>query len=198
MPREFDRKLHNSCLVDYPYHLNVLTKGIWPSLPESEFEDLDKSGEIVLPPEFQPLVDSFIQESVDTERSFKWSFVRGFVTLELILQGQPILVQMLPIQAIVLLLFQEDEQYSFEMILNRTHISELLLKQVISSLLFSQFQVCVYYDDYGQLLKKEQGPQDGITDQDVYSFNTDFVPPSSSIRLQGVCIVVGLMNAVVI
>ena len=69
MFREFDRKLHNSCLVDYQYHLNVLTKGIWPSLPESEFEDLDKSMEITLPSEFQPLVTTFNQESVDTDHS---------------------------------------------------------------------------------------------------------------------------------
>ena len=37
-----------------------------------------------------------------------------------------------------------------------------------------------------QLLRKENGSSDGISDQDVYSFNNDFIPPSSSIRLQGV------------
>ena len=157
MFREFDRKLHNSCLVDYQYHLNVLTKGIWPSLPESEFEDLDKSMEITLPSEFQPLVTTFNQESVDTEGSFKWSFVRGFVTVELLIQDQPILVQMLPIQAIVLLLFQGDECYSFEMIQNRTHISELLLKQVISSLLFSQFQVLLHFCDDNVVIEEGTG-----------------------------------------
>ena len=157
MFREFYRKLHNSCLVDYQYHLNVLTKGIWPSLPESEFEDLDKSMEITLPSEFQPLVTTFNQESVDTERSFKWSFVRGFVTVELLIQDQPILVQMLPIQAIVLLLFQGDECYSFEMIQNRTHISELLLKQVISSLLFSQFQVLLHFCDDNVVIEEGTG-----------------------------------------
>ena len=157
MFREFDRKLHNSCLVDYQYHLNELTKGIWPSLPESEFEDLDKSMEITLPSEFQPLVTTFNQESVDTERSFKWSFVRGFVTVELLIQDQPILVQMLPIQAIVLLLFQGDERYSFDMIQNRTHISELLLKQVISSLLFSQFQVLLHFCDDNVVIEEGTG-----------------------------------------
>ena len=157
MFREFDRKLHNSCPVDYQYHLNVLTKGIWPSLPESEFEDLDKSMEITLPSEFQPLVTTFNQESVDTERSFKWSFVRGFVTVELLIQDQPILVQMLPIQAIVLLLFQGDERYSFDMIQNRTHISELLLKQVISSLLFSQFQVLLHFCDDNVVIEEGTG-----------------------------------------
>lgn len=139
--REFDRKLHDPHVLDYPYHVNVLTKGIWPSLPESEFEDLDKSLDIVLPREFQPLVTAFNEESVDTERSFKWSFVRGFVTIELSIHDQNVLVQMLPIQAIVLLLFQGEEHYSFDTIQKMTHINELLLKQVISSLLFSQFQV---------------------------------------------------------
>ena len=113
--------------------------------------------EITLPSEFQPLVTTFNQESVDTERSFKWSFVRGFVTVELLIQDQPILVQMLPIQAIVLLLFQGDECYSFEMIQNRTHISELLLKQVISSLLFSQFQVLLHFCDDNVVIEEGTG-----------------------------------------
>ena len=81
---------------------------------------------------------------------FIYQFVRW-------IQDQPILVQMLPIQAIVLLLFQGDECYSFEMIQNRTHISELLLKQVISSLLFSQFQVLLHFCDDNVVIEEGTG-----------------------------------------
>lgn len=142
--REFCRKLHEKDLGEpFLFRLNVLTKGIWPSLPESEFEDLDKSAAVRLPEVFQPFVETFNALSVDSERTFRWSFVRGFVKLEMTLHERRVSLQMLPLQAIVLLLFQGDEQLSWEEVRRRVNVNDALLKQVLSSLLFSKFQVGV-------------------------------------------------------
>ena len=119
----------------------MLTKGIWPPLPESEFEDLDKSAAVRLPEAFQSLVETFNALSVDAERTFRWSFVRGFVTLEMTLGERRIALQMLPLQAVVLLLFQRDERIAWGEVSKRVIVPDALLRQVIASLLFSKFQV---------------------------------------------------------
>lgn len=79
--------------------------------------------------------------SVDAERTFRWSFVRGFVTLEMTLGERRIALQMLPLQAVVLLLFQRDERIAWGEVSKRVIVPDALLRQVIASLLFSKFQV---------------------------------------------------------
>ena len=52
-----------------------------------------------------------------------------------------IALQMLPLQAVVLLLFQRDERIAWGEVSKRVIVPDALLRQVIASLLFSKFQV---------------------------------------------------------
>ena len=82
MRREFNRKVHN--LLPFPgfhYSVNILTCGVWPSLPESEFEDLDKTNAVQCPAEMQAIISTVNAMPVDSERNYRWSFVRGYVTM---------------------------------------------------------------------------------------------------------------------
>ena len=113
----------------------------------------------------EAIVETF-NKDVDTQgKLFCWSFTRGFVTLEMAFgeeQDKPspstttensssdnhdnhndhvVILQMLPIQAMVLLLFQGEERRSFNEIMMELNVTERLLKYVINSLVFSRFQV---------------------------------------------------------
>ena len=144
MCREFNRKVHN--LLPFPgfhYSVNILTCGVWPSLPESEFEDLDKTNAVQCPAEMQAIISTVNAMPVDSERNYRWSFVRGYVTMAVEVGGREVLMQMLPIQGVVLMQFQHDEIWSLQELADRVNVNMNLIKQVVSSLLFSRYQVRV-------------------------------------------------------
>ena len=144
MCREFNRKVHN--LLPFPgfhYSVNILTCGVWPSLPESEFEDLDKTNAVQCPVEMQAIISTVNAMPVDSERNYRWSFVRGYVTMAVEVGGREVLMQMLPIQGVVLMQFQHDEIWSLQELADRVNVNMNLIKQVVSSLLFSRYQVRV-------------------------------------------------------
>lgn len=144
MCREFNRKVHN--LLPFPgfhYSVNILTYGVWPSLPESEFEDLDKTNAVQCPTEMQAIISTVSAMPVDSERNYRWSFVRGYVTMAVEVGGREVLMQMLPIQGVVLIQFQHDEIWSLQELADRVNVNMNLIKQVVSSLLFSRYQVRV-------------------------------------------------------
>lgn len=128
---------------DFTFTVNVLTGGVWPSLPESEFENMDKTNEIRCPAEMEQIRQAFTVQPEDSERTFKWSFVRGFVTMTVTAGGREVLMQMLPIQGIVLMQFQNDEVWTVKELSERINTNVQLIKQVVSSLVFSRFQVSV-------------------------------------------------------
>lgn len=183
--------------LDYNFKLNVLTKGIWPSLPESEYEDSKHSSGILCPPEMNVILDvdsfmglyeqEFTKIDIDSERNFAWSFVRGYCNVAITLGNQnEVLIQMLPIQYIVLSLFNGDIQLSFEEIQKKTNIGTSLLKQVLVSFVFSKVNVRVMFVNEMQLIKKVTGASRGISESDVFTFNDTFTTPHKSIRMNAV------------
>ena len=126
---------------DFNYFVNVLTGGIWPPLPESEFEDLDKTKDIRCPAEMEQIMQIFNSLASHVERNYKWSFVRGYVNITVMAGGREVLMQMLPIQGIVLMQFQKDEVWTVKELSNRINVSIKLIKSVVASLVFSKFQV---------------------------------------------------------
>ena len=108
-------------------------------------------------------ITKMFEKDVDARgKLFCWSFTRGFVTLEMAFgeeqskspanttpdnddngdnDDNTVILQMLPIQAMVLLLFQGEEQRSFNEIMQTLNVTERLLKYVMNSLVFSRFQV---------------------------------------------------------
>ena len=118
---------------------------------------------MVLPAPMQSITDMFNADVNTKGKMFLWSFTRGFVTLEMTIgeernkasantsdltgsaekeDGDNVVVlQMLPIQAMVLLLFQGEEHRTFSEIMQAINGTERLLKYVMNSLVFSRFQV---------------------------------------------------------
>ena len=89
----------------------------------------------------QRIIDSFNSIPKDSERSYHWSFVRGFITAEIALSSRTIEVQMLPVQFAVISQFQADERISAGQLLERTGMNEKLLLQTLDSLTNSVFNV---------------------------------------------------------
>lgn len=89
----------------------------------------------------QRIINSFNTLSRDSERSYSWSFVRGFITVELTLESQTVDIQMLPVQFVVLSQFASDEVVSATRLQELTGMSEELLLQTLDSLVHSVFNV---------------------------------------------------------
>ena len=89
----------------------------------------------------QRIINSFNTLSQDSERSYSWSFVRGFITAELTLESQTVEIQMLPVQFVVLSQFASDEVVSATRLQELTGMSEELLLQTLDSLVHSVFNV---------------------------------------------------------
>lgn len=137
---EFTQKVKQQCgELPFDFYLNVLTRPIWPQLPESCFEEHDES--IQFPPSMQRIIASFNSIAKDSERSYHWSFVRGFVTAEIALASRTVEIQMLPVQFAVLSHFQGDEKITAKQLQERTGMSEKLLLQTLDSLTNSVFNV---------------------------------------------------------
>lgn len=92
----------------------------------------------------QNIINSFNELTVDSKRTFSWSFIRGYVTIEMDIGDRTIQIQMLPIQYIVLNFFQHDEALSFDQLLEYTGMNEDMLKQTLFSLLSGSFKVFVF------------------------------------------------------
>ena len=92
----------------------------------------------------QNIITSFNELTVDNKRTFSWSFIRGYVTIEMDIGDRTIQIQMLPIQYIVLNFFQHDEALSFDQLLEYTEMNEDMLKQTLFSLLSGSFKVFVF------------------------------------------------------
>lgn len=123
----------------FDFYINVLTRPIWPQLPESRFEE--HPDPIRVPASMQRIINSFNTLSQDSERSYSWSFVRGFITAELTLESQTVEIQMLPVQFVVLSQFASDEVVSATRLQELTGMSEELLLQTLDSLVHSVFNV---------------------------------------------------------
>lgn len=137
---EFTQKVKQQCgELPFDFYLNVLTRPIWPQLPESCFEEHDES--IQFPPSMQRIIASFNSIAKDSERSYHWSFVRGFITAEIALASRTVEIQMLPVQFAVLSQFQGDERITAKQLQERTGMSEKLLLQTLDSLTNSVFNV---------------------------------------------------------
>ena len=89
----------------------------------------------------QRIIASFNSIAKDSERSYHWSFVRGFVTAEIALASRTVEIQMLPVQFAVLSQFQGDERITAKQLQERTGMSEKLLLQTLDSLTNSVFNV---------------------------------------------------------
>ena len=101
------------------------------------------------------IVQAFNSIAKANGRSYMWSFTRGFITLEMEFtptttptttnnnnhEKEMVEIKMLPIQAMVLLLFQEHEQRTFDNIREQLQVKDVLLKQVLDSLMLTRFQV---------------------------------------------------------
>lgn len=153
--REYDTQVHqilSTSLSSYPFRIHVLTRDLWSTPPECEAEELTSNEMITLPSSMKSIVQAFNSIVKANGRSYMWSFTRGFITLEMEFtnadnnnnnnyEKQMVEIKMLPIQAMVLLLFQEQEKRTFDNIREQLQVKDVLLKQVLDSLTLTRFQV---------------------------------------------------------
>ena len=187
---DFTQKVKQIC-GDSPFdfYLNVLTRPIWPQLPESRFEEHDEA--IHFPPSMQRIIDAFNSLPKDSERSYHWSFVRGYITAEIAVQSRKVEIQMLPVQFAVLSQFPADETLSAAQLQERTGMSEELLLLTLDSLTNSVFNVWFGGKGEAKILKKVAGEAGAMQMSDQFQFNAEFSPAVDHIRLRGVGIEMG-------
>lgn len=133
--------------------MHVLTKGIWPTAPECENEDLKRTNDIILPSDMKIVANvgnlsmyhnqRFKEVEKDSERNFSWSFTRGHCDVEVTLSNHhTVLIHMLPIHYIVLSQFNGDNSISFDELKRNTNVDSALLKKVLSSFVYGKVNVC--------------------------------------------------------
>lgn len=182
---EFNQYLRQ-CPLSHPnvvYHAHVLSKGVWPLLPESVFESNADIGSINFPSEMMDIVNSYSVWNKHINRVIQWSTIRGFVSLDLSFDdSHSINMKVLPIQAIVLYSFNHSLTLSFSQIAHSTNIPHDFLSVVLESLCLADFKI----------LHRVNDPEFTcpMTDSDVFSVINaqDILAYGQSIQLCGLSI----------
>lgn len=146
---------------DVELSVHVLTQGYWPTYPPVE---------VKLPREVLRLQEIFntYYTAKHNGRRLQWHPCLGHCTLKATFpSGRKELVVSL-LQAIVLLLFNDGEQFSYSDILAATGIEDKELKVTLQSLACAKQRV----------LRKEPKGRD-VADDDVFFFDADFKHPVS-------------------
>jgi cullin 1 len=105
-------------------------------------------------------------------RRLQWVHLLGQATMSAQLARKQILV-LNSYQAIILLLFEGDEELSFDAIVNATGLDEGLVKKLLATLTISKFKV----------LKKTGDNPKAIADDDRFSPNTQFQCPQLKLKI---------------
>jgi len=153
---------------DVELSVHVLTQGYWPTYPPVE---------VKLPREVLRLQEIFntYYTAKHNGRRLQWHPCLGHCTLKATFpSGRKELVVSL-LQAIVLLLFNDGEQFSYSDILAATGIEDKELKVTLQSLACAKQRV----------LRKEPKGRD-VADDDVFFFDADFKHPLFRIKVNSI------------
>lgn len=140
----------------------VLKKANWPVIPK-------QATELKMPPELDKILNSFTEEfrNKDVKGQYKnldWSnYLLHQLTILVTFDKGPKDLQVNLLQAVLILLFSENDSLSFEQFIERTGMELKLLKRVIASVSSNKYP----------LLLHENG---------IYTFNYAFWDKSAKIR----------------
>jgi cullin 1 len=148
------------------FSVTVLTTGFWPTY--------HVHNNVTLHPAMQKAITVFqnFYNGQTQHRRLQWVHLLGQATMSAQLARKQILV-LNSYQAIILLLFEGDEELSFDAIVNATGLDEGLVKKLLATLTISKFKV----------LKKTGDNPKAIADDDRFSPNTQFQCPQLKLKI---------------
>ncbi|EKX36222.1 hypothetical protein GUITHDRAFT_158687 [Guillardia theta CCMP2712] len=145
--------------------VTVLTTGFWPTY---------KVDEVNLPNELVKCVDKFTQfyESRTSHRKLKWIHTLGTCVVLGRFDPKPIDLVISTYQACILMLYNQQEEYTTQEIANATKLPMEELKKYLQTLALSKYQI---------LTKTPKGKE--IADSDVFTFNRKFTDRQRKIKM---------------
>jgi len=145
--------------------VTVLTTGFWPTY---------KVDEVALPNELVKCVDKFTQfyESRTSHRKLKWIHTLGTCVVVGRFDAKPIDLVISTYQACILMLFNQQNEYTTADIASATKLPMEELKKYLQTLALSKYTV---------LLKTPKSKE--MADTDVYAFNNKFTDRQRKIKM---------------
>lgn len=163
----FDQQTQNKLSINL--YVNILTLTHWPTYPVAN---------VILPPELSTIQEKFTDfyKKKYSGRNLQWQpalghcLVKGYIDQNNLKEFQVSLYQTL-----VLLLFNDKDEISYEEIVESTKIDESELKRTLQSLACGKVQI---------LLKSSKGVD--VTPNEIFSFNKGFTHKLCRIKINQV------------
>lgn len=153
-----DITLETKQLANYPYEFStrVLSCGYWPT-----YITLNPN----LPPSMAQYIEDYTEFHKKENNSLKLTYAHtvGTCEIKMFFQKKNYILSMTPIQAIIVLLFDQEKSYTYIEVLELSGLSKPVLNQVLGSLCFSK----------KKLLKKTPVSKK-FKDEDILEFNSNF------------------------
>jgi len=158
-------KTKNIQLNKIDFNVQVLTTGYWPTY---------KSLDVNLPPEMIRCTQVFkdYYDDKTSHRRLAWMHSLGNSTLRATFGKKMFDIQVSTLQAVVLLLFNSEDDLAFEGIRERTNLPDDVLKPVLHSLSCGKFKM---------IKKAVEG--NSIKNTDDFKYNQSFSCPMRKIRI---------------
>ncbi|KAK6457635.1 cullin, ubiquitin ligase activity protein [Scheffersomyces xylosifermentans] len=162
------REVYSSLLSSSPVEFTplILEKNHWPDIPKQDTE-------VILPKELTEIIDQFTGKYEAMGERFKsqkldWSnyaLHQLSINAEFESGSKELVVNLL--QAVIILLFNDRESYSFDEIQKATKIGSKLLRRILSSLSSEKYSILLRTRD----------------DNAIYTFNNKFTDRSNRIKI---------------
>jgi len=167
--REFHSRHSDSESLCRQLSVMVLQRSAWPFT--------SRKHDIVLPPNMQADLSVYhrFYKSKHQNHRLDWDHALGTATLKARFRKGPKDLSVSLYQAIVLLLFNDEDELGFKTIKEQTRLDDMELRRTLQSLACGTKRV----------LKKNPVGRE-VNDDDVFSFNADFEDPRSRVHINSI------------